>query len=255
MAAKHSIVRNPAAMLRESAARFISDDCLRMSAALSYYSAFSLAPLMLIAVAIAGAFLGEDAVRGALAETLSREIGPGSALIIQDMVAHARKPADNVLMSLAGGILLLIGAAGVFGQLQAALNTIWKADTPPVRGVRGFVRTYLVSFSMVLVSGFLLLVSMILTTALQALGNHLEHVAGFPIAGWIAGSGVLSFAVSTVLFAALFKILPNTPIRWRDVWVGAAFTTCLFMLGKFAIGWYLGRRRRLRVMVRQAPLW
>jgi membrane protein len=227
--------------LRNAGVAFIKDDCLRMSAALAYYSAFSLAPLLLIAVAIAGMFFGEEAVRGALEGELRQYMGPGAAVVVQDMVASASKPADSVLMSVVGLVLLLLGATGVFGQLQAALNKIWDARPPAKTGIRGFVRGRLLSFSMVLVTGFLLLVSMILTTLLQGLADHFGRIAGTSMVAWIAGSGALSFLIITLLFSAIFKILPDVTVRWRDVWTGAAFTTALFMLGKSAIGWYLGR--------------
>lgn len=214
---------------------------MRMSAALAYYSAFALAPLLLIAVSIGGAVFGDDAVRGALDGELRQTMGANSAALLQDMVANARKPADNLVMSLAGIGLLLVGAAGLFGQLQAALNTIWDVGQPATGGIRGFIRNHLLSFSMVLVTGFMLLVSMILTTLLQALSERFGEIAGIPIAAWGLGGGVLSFAVTALMFAAIFKILPNTPIQWREVWVGALFTAALFMVGKSAIGWYLGR--------------
>jgi membrane protein len=236
-----SIARTTGLLLKESLDGFMKDEGMRMSAALAYYSAFSLAPLLLIAVSIGGAFFGEDAVRGALDDELRRSMGEGAAMLLQDMVANARKPAENVLMSLSGIGLLLLGAAGLFGQLQAALNTIWDVGPPPAKGIRGFVRNHLVSFSMVLVTGFMLLVSMILTALLQALGERLGEITGIPLGAWSAGSGVLSFAVTALMFAAIFKILPNTQIEWREVWIGALFTAALFMVGKFAIGWYLGR--------------
>ena len=235
------MVRTTAHLLKKSLDDFIKNDGPRMSAALAYYAAFSLAPLLLIAVAIAGAFFGDEAVRGALNEELSRAMGPSAAHVVEDMVAHARKPADNLLVSAIGITLLLVGAAGLFGQLQAALNTIWKVGPSRDQGFKKFIRSHLLSFSMVLVTGFLLLVSMILTTTLQILATRLGEIANLPLAAWMAGSGILSFAVVTMLFAAIFKILPNTSIQWRDVWVGALFTAVLFMAGKLAIGWYLGR--------------
>lgn len=241
MAEKLSIVRHFALLLKRAAIGFIDDDCLSMSAAIAYYSAFSLAPLILIAVAIAGMFYGEEAVRGALEGELRQYMGPSAAFVVQDMVANARKPSDSLLMTVAGVLLLLVGAAGVFGQLQAALNTIWNSGARPAVGIRGFLKDKMLSFSMVLVTGFLLLISMILTTSLQALADHLGESTTLPIAGWIASGGVLSFLIITLLFAAIFKILPDANIRWKDVWTGAAFTTALFMLGKFALSWYLGR--------------
>lgn len=229
-------------VLRETFESFTKDECLRMSAALSFYSAFSLAPLILIAVAIAGTVLGNEAVQGSLEAGLKQELGASSAMVIQEMVSHSLKPADNLFASVLGIILLLIGAAGFFGQLQASINTIWRVDAKPAVGLGSFIKDYLLSFSMILVSGFLLLVSMFLTTALQALSGQFGRLSGLPIAEWIAGGSVISFLVTMALFASIFKILPNTPIRWRNVWAGALFTTCLFMVGKFAIGWYLGKQ-------------
>ena len=228
-------------VLKESLSNFMKHDCIKMSAALAYYSAFSLAPLLLIAVSIGGAFFGDDAVRGALDGELRQTMGASSAALLQDMVANARKPADNLLMSLSGIGLLLLGAAGLFGQLQSSLNTIWEVGPPPASGIRGFITNHLLSFSMVLVTGFMLLVSMVLTAVLQAVSDHFGEFAGISLTAWGVGSAVILFAVTVLMFAAIFKILPKTPIQWREVWVGALFTAALFMAGKSAIGWYLGR--------------
>ena len=241
METKPSFIKSFLHILKQSLSGFKKHDCMKMSAALAYYSAFSLAPLLLIAVAIGGAFFGEDAVRGALDGELRQTMGPSSAALLQDMVANARKPADNLLMSLSGLGLLLLGAAGLFGQLQSSLNTIWEVGPPIAKGIRGFIRNHFLSFSMVLVTGFMLLVSMILTAVLQAVSERFGEIAGIPLTAWGIGSGVMSFAVTTLMFAAIFKILPNTPIQWREVWIGALFTAVLFMVGKSAIGWYLGR--------------
>jgi membrane protein len=229
-------------ILKATLDSFIKDDCLRMSAALSFYSAFSLAPVILIAVAIAGVVLGDEAVRTSLEAGLKQELGAGSAMIIQEMVSHSFKPTDNLFASILGLVLLLIGAVGFFSQLQAALNMIWRVDAKPTVGLVAFAKDYLLSFSMVLVSGFLLLVSMILTTASQAISTQIGEIPGLPTGKWAVGGGVISSIVTMALFAAIFKILPNTPIQWRNVWVGAAFTTCLFIIGKFGIGWYLGKQ-------------
>ncbi len=235
------MVRNMVAVLTRAYDGFIRHDCLSMSAALAYYSAFSLAPLLLIAVAITGGFFGEEAVRGALEGELRQYMGPSAAFVVQEMAASASKPADTWIMSIIGIILLLIGASGVFAQLQSALNTIWNAGPPRATGIKGFLRGRLISFSMVLATGFLLLVSMVLTTSLQAVADHLGKRTGLPVATWITASGALSYLVIMLLFSAIFKFLPDAKVRWKDVWTGAAFTTALFMLGKFAIAWYLGR--------------
>ena len=213
-----------------------------MSAALSFYSAFSMAPLILIAVAIAGVVLGNEAVQSSLEAGLKQELGATNAVIIQDMVSHSFRPRDNFFASILGLVLLLIGAAGFFSQLRAALNTIWRVDAKQTVGLAAFTKDYLLSFSMILVSGFLLLVSMLLTTASQVISSRIGKIPGLPIGEWAVGSGVISSIFTMALFAAIFKILPNSPIQWRNVWIGAAFTTCLFIIGKVGIGWYLGKQ-------------
>ena len=229
------------ATLKESVAKFVADDAMSLSASIAYYAAFALAPLLLIAVSFAGIFFGEEAVTGALDAELQRTMGPASAKFLQELVAASNSKSDNLLMSLVGLALLLIGASALFGQLQAALNKVWRVESPRAVGWKGFIRGRYLSFSMVLVTGFLLLTSMLLTTFTQMLADRVGHLSGLPVAGWIAGSGILSLAVTILLFAAIFKILPDAHTRWSDVWLGAAFTAVLFMFGKLGIGWYLGR--------------
>ncbi len=229
------------ATLKESVTEFVADDALSLSASIAYYAAFALAPLLLIAVSIAGTFFGQEAVTGALDVELRRSMGPTSADFLQEMIAASSSKADNLLMSLVGLGLLLLGASALFGQLQAALNKVWKVETPRAVGLKGFIRARFLSFSMVLVTGFLLLVSMLLTTFTQVLADQVGRLSGLPVTAWVAGSGILSLGVTILLFAAIFKILPDARTRWSDVWLGAAFTAVLFMFGKLAIGWYLGR--------------
>ena len=227
-------------MLVETLRGFMQDHGLRLSASLAFYAAFSIAPLLLVAISVAGAVVGDEAVRGLLDEELKAGMGPSGAFVIQDMVAHARKPAENMLMSTVGIILLLFGASGVFGELQAALDRMWNVETPRSSGIKGFIRDRFLSFAMVLGTGFLLLVSMLLTTFLQVVTDHVGRIAELPPPVWNAAAGVLSFAVITLLFAAIFKVLPNVRIEWKDVWTGAIFTSGLFVVGKIAIAWYLG---------------
>lgn len=227
-------------MLVETFTGFIQDNGMRLSASLAFYAAFSIAPLLLVAISIAGAIAGDDAVRGVLEDQLrSSGLGASGAFVIQDMVAHARQPSENVLMSLLGIGLLLFGASGVFGELQAALDRMWNVETPPSHGIKGFVRDRFLSFAMVLGTGFLLLVSMLLTTALQVVTDHMGRIAELPAPVWNAAAGVLSFVIIALLFAAIFKVLPNVRIEWNDVWAGAIFTSGLFVVGKIAIAWYL----------------
>jgi membrane protein len=228
-------------LLKESAQGFVNDQGLRLSAALAYYSAFSLAPLLLIVLAIAGAVFGDEAVRGMLYDEIHRDLGRSGAEVLEDMIAHARDPQQSLMMSLVGLIVLLFGAAGLFGQLQAALNTIWNVPPREGLGVGRFVKSHFLSFTMVLGTGFLLLVSMVISTVLHAVSDRVGEIADVPAPIWAVVGGFISFALITLLFAAIFKVLPDVFIRWRDVWAGAIFTSGLFAVGKSAIGWYLGR--------------
>ncbi|MEK7954080.1 YihY/virulence factor BrkB family protein [Luteolibacter soli] len=228
-------------LLKETAQGFIKDEGLRLSAALAFYSAFSLAPLLLIVLSIAGAVFGDEAVRGMLYDEIYRDLGRSGAEVLEDMVAHARDPQQSLVMSLVGLVVLLFGAAGLFGQLQAALNAMWNVPPREKGGVRQFVKSHFLSFTMVLGTGFLLLVSMVVSTVLNAVSVRVGEIANIPAPLWAVVGGFLSFALITLLFAAIFKVLPDVIIRWRDVWAGAIFTSGLFAVGKSAIGWYLGR--------------
>ncbi len=228
-------------ILKETFGEFIEDKVMKESAALAYYSIFSLAPLLLVAVAIAGAVYGEKAASGVLEDQLRSAMGENAAAAIQDMVLHTRKPADNIMASTMGIVLLILGAGGVFGQLQEALNTVWGIAPKPDRGLKGMIRDRFMSFSMVLGTGFLLLISLILTTVLQAANDTISIV--LPLHPWVWSTlgSVLSFLIISALFAAIFKVLPDAEIRWRDVTFGAITTAALFVAGKYALGWYLGR--------------
>lgn len=228
-------------ILKQTFDEFLEDGAPRLSAALSYYSIFSLAPLLLIAMSLAGYFLGEDAARGKLDEQLQGSLGEAGAVAVQEMIAQARKPAESIWVGIAGVTMLLIGAGGVFGQLQAALNTVWGVKQRPGRGIKGLIMDRFMSFSMVFGTGFLLLTSMLLTTALQATAKITGSLLELPTPIWTAVSNSLSFLVVTALFAAIFRVLPDVEIRWKEVRAGALFTAALFVAGKFGIGWYLGR--------------
>lgn len=234
-------LRDYGAALMQTGREFIADKAMRLSAALAYYSVFSLAPLLLIALAVAGSVLGEEAVRGQLENQLKSSLGASGAFAVQEMVAGADKPDTNVVMSLVGIVMLLVGAGGFFGQLQDALNTVWGVEPRPGRGWKGMLKDRFLSVSMVLGTGFLLLVSMILTTMLQAVSDYGETIAHLPPQLWAVVSATVSFALITLLFAAIFKVLPDARVPWRHVWVGAVFTSALFTVGKLGIGWYLGR--------------
>lgn len=232
---------HPWHLLKRTVSESLDDKLLRLSAALSYYAIFSLAPLLLIAVSIAGAVFGEEAATGVLADELSASMGETAAEAVQELIKNARRPADNIVAAVVGVGMLLFGAGGVFLQLQDALNTVWGLKIRGGAGIRGLVRDRLLSFSMVFGAGFLLLISLVLSTALQAASNVVAEVAPLHPAVWKALSSLASFLVITLLFAAIFKVLPDAEIDWSDVWPGAAVTSLLFSLGELVLSWYLGR--------------
>src|SRR5437764_884931 len=220
--------------LAQSAVRAWADDYApSMGAALSYYALFSIAPLLLIVIGVAGYFFGEEAARGEIYGELATLIGPDGAHAVQGLVAAARKPQSGVLAMIIGTALLVAGASTVFGELQNALDRIWRAPArEKAKGWWTLLRTRVLSFGMILGIAFLLMVSLVLSAAIAALGRwwglHLIDIA-------------VSFGLTTLLFAMIYKIMPRVRIAWRDVWVGAAVTAALFALGKWAIGLYLGR--------------
>jgi membrane protein len=220
---------------------FLEDKVLRLSAALAYYSIFSLAPLLLIAVSIAGFVFGDDAANGLLDDKLQSSMGANAATAVQDMVAHTRKPSENVVASITGIVFLIIGAGGVFGELQESLNAVWGIKAKPNRGIKGMIKDRFLSFSMVLGTGFLLLTSLLLTTTLQAASDTIAIVLPLHPMIWSALGSLFSFFIVVMLFAAIFKILPDAEIEWRDVRLGSLVTAALFVIGKFALSWYLGR--------------
>lgn len=229
-------------LLKSTATEWYNDKALRLSAAIAYYSIFSIAPLLVIAVSMAGLVFGPDAVRGHLDDQLTSVMSPAAAKTIQEMVQSASSPTDGLLGTIIGGAVLLIGASGVFGQLKDSLNTIWEVKPKPGgSGIMGFIRDYLLNFGMVLVVGFLLLTSLVLTTAMAAFSNYLDRAFQLPPLIWSGAAFLISFGMVTLLFAFIFKVLPDAQIQWRDVWIGAAATAALFEVGKFALGWYLGR--------------
>jgi membrane protein len=228
-------------LIRETVAEWKKDNVPLHAAALAYYTIFSLAPLLLIAIAVAGAVFGEEAARGELVRQIQGLVGKEGAVAIQAMIENASRPGSGgVLASVVGFLLLLLGASGVFGQLQMALNTIWNVEPKPGRGWGAFLISRFLSFAMVLVIGFLLLVSLLLSSLLVAAGDALNRwMPGLPILGQ-ALNLMISLGVITVLFALIYKYLPDVRVPWRDLWVGAAATSVLFNLGKITIGLYIG---------------
>lgn len=220
---------------------WFNDKAPRMGAALAYYTIFSLAPLLVIAISIAGLVFGAQAVQGQIMGEIQGLIGPDSAKAVQTMIQSAHKPANSTIASLIGIIVLLIGASGVFTEMQDALNTVWDVDTNSKSGWWNFLKGRFLSFGMVLGIGFLLLVSLVLSAALTAMTNYLQSSFTIPAAFLHSVDFLFSVLFITALFAMIFKLLPDTRIPWSDVWVGAAITSVLFTIGKFLIGFYIAK--------------
>ncbi len=219
-----------------------SDDYVpSMGAALAYYTMFSLAPLLLIVIAIAGLVFGQDAARGEIEVQLRSLMGEGSAVAVQELLKSVRKPAPGMVATVVGVGLLLVGATTVFGELQDTLNRIWKVPVPSkVGGWIKLVRSRLLSFGMVLAMGFLLVVSLLLSAALAVAGRWWGPLFGeWQLLATVANA-LSGFVVVATLFAFIYKTMPSVHIRWGDVWVGALVTALLFTVGKYAIGLYIG---------------
>jgi len=227
-------------LLKQTFDEWNADRAPRLAAALSYYTVFSIAPFLIVVIAVAGLVAGRDAVRGRLDEQIQGLVGREGADMIQELVQNTGKPSDNILASIIGIATLLLGAGGVFGQLQEALNTVWGVQPKPGRGILGTIKDRFLSFTMVLGVGFLLMVSLIVSAAVTAAGAYVQRL--LPGTDFVlqAINFLISFGVVTLLFAMMFKILPDVKVKWQDVWIGAGFTSLLFSIGKTLIGLYLG---------------
>ncbi|MET0339969.1 MAG: YihY/virulence factor BrkB family protein [Polyangiales bacterium] len=228
-------------IVKETGSAWSDDNATRLAAALAYYTVLSIAPLLVVAVSVAGLFFGEEAARGQIASELSGIVGKQAGEGIQTVLTHAKSPDEGIIGSIVGVVVLLFGASGVFGELQSSLNAIWNVAPKPGLGIWGFVRQRFFSFSMVLGVAFLLLVSLVLSALLAGVGAFFsDKLPGGAVLWEIANFGV-SLGVITVLFAMLFKVVPDVQIKWSDVWLGALVTAVLFTVGKWALGLYLGR--------------
>ena len=232
-------------LLKETVREWLEDGANRLAAALAYYTTFSLAPLLILIIAIAGLVGGREAAQNQTMAQVQDLLGADGREFVESMIESASRPETGLAATFIGAVTLLFGALGVFGELQNSLNTIWEVKPKPAKnlldGIRRFVIRRLLSFTMVLGIGFLLLASLVISAAIAALGEYISNrwlMADF----WLQLLNfVISFVVITVLFAMLFRFLPEIKIAWKDVWLGAMVTSALFSLGKFFIGLYLGR--------------
>jgi membrane protein len=226
--------------VKQSAAAWMEDDAMTLSAALSYYTIFSIAPLILIAVAVTGLVFGEDATRGQIFSSLSGLLGENGAAAIQTFVQASSLKSSGIIATVVGVGTLLVGSTSAFAQLQDSLNQIWKVKAKPGKGIWMMVRQRLLSFSLILVIAFLLLVSLLVTAILSAVGKFAsDHLPGGSVL-WQVLNFAVSFGITGLLFAAIYKILPDVKLAWKDVWMGGGITAFFFTLGKLMIGLYLG---------------
>lgn len=226
-------------LLKDTVAEWQADKVPLLAAALAYYTVFSLAPLLVIVIAIAGFVFGPEAARNQLDEQIQGLVGAQGADAIQTMIQNAYQPSSGIVATVVSLVTLLLGASGVFAQLQDALNTIWEVP-PPKAGVKGMVKARASSFAMILVIGFLLLVSLVISAALATIGNFFGGLIPGLAFAWQVINFVISFAVVTLLFGLIYRVLPDVKVPWGDVWHGAIVTSLLFTVGKWLLGLYIG---------------
>lgn len=228
-------------LAKQSVAAWSDDYAPSMGAAIAYYTVFSLAPLLLIVIAVAGAVFGRDAVQGEIVAQLSGLIGSDGAHAIQGLIASASNKSDGIVAGVISAVVLIIGATTVFAELQSALDRIWRSPTEASSGIWATIRGRLLSFGLIIGLAFLLMVSLVTSAALAAFGRW----AGGLLPGWEVTLALLNLLISlgftTVLFAMIYKLMPRAKIDWKDVWVGAAVTAVLFEIGKFLISLYVAK--------------
>ncbi len=229
-------------LLRETIDGWWEDKAPRFGAALAYYSVLSLAPLLVLTTPLANWLFGAKLARGELVAQFERLIGHDGAEVVAMLIAAAaQRPAPTFATRIAGGAVVLFAASGVFAQLQDALDTIWEVAPRPGKSVFfAFIRKRFLSFAMVLAIAFLLLVSLVISTTFELVQHYVDMRIHGLVYLWMAANAVVSFLVITLLFAMVYKILPDATIAWRDVWIGAMITSALFSAGKYLIGLYLG---------------
>lgn len=229
-------------LARDAAVDWYEHNTFRLAASLAFYTIFSLAPLLVIAIAVAGAVFGEEVATRKLLEQINGLVGTEGAAVVRDVLENANRSPRSTGAAILGLVTLIIGSTAVFAELQAALNLIWGVQSKPTRGaIVGLVLSRVTAFAVVLGVGFLLLVSLAASAVLAAAQEYLaENVLAMPEV-WRALNVVVSFGLTTGLFMLIYKLLPDVRLRWGDVAVGAAVTAVLFTIGKFMIGEYLGR--------------
>jgi len=233
-------LKNIFPLLEETFNQFIDDKGFKMAAALSYYATFSIGPLLIIVISIAGFIFGEEAAKGELVKEIESLVGYDGAVLIQTILKGAANKSTGVIATILSVVFLVFGSIGVFLELQESLNIIWGVELKPGRGVWGFIKNRLMSFSFVIASGFLLIVSLIINSLISLLYNSIGKIFETYLPLLDILNNVSSFIVVILLFAFIFKYIPDVILSWKYVWIGATITSVLFTLGKYLIGAYLG---------------
>ncbi len=237
-----SFFGNVFALLKQTFREWLEDKAPQLGAALAYYTVFSLAPLVLVLLAVVGLLFRDDpgGTWNKITEQMSYFLDASAVQVVQNIAQQASQPGKSTIATIMGVALALFGASGVFGQLQDALNTIWDVKAKPTRGIWGFLRNRFLSFAMVAGVCFLLLVSLTLESLLKAFSHYVQSVLPGGLMVAMSVYLIFDFAVIALLFAMIFKFLPDAKIQWRDVWIGAVMTAILFGIGKWLLGLYLG---------------
>ncbi|RDI05598.1 YihY/virulence factor BrkB family protein [Flavobacterium sp. AG291] len=236
---KKSLI-NAGTILKNTFIGFMADKGLKLSASLSYYTIFSLAPLLLLIISLAGAIFGQEASEGRVFEEINGLIGNQAAMQVQQIIQNLELSGKSTISAIIGGITLVIGATTVFGEIQDSINMIWRVKAKPKKGWLKLIKDRLLSGSIIVGLGFLLIVSLIINGALMALNDILKsYFPDLTIILLNLANIVISFLVITVLFGVIFKVLPDAKIGWKDVRAGAFFTSLLFLLGRYVIGLYI----------------
>jgi membrane protein len=229
-------------LLKNTTTAFSNDNAFKLSASLSYYTIFALGPLLIIVISLSAIFYGKEVVEGRLQDQLSHLLGSDAALQIQNILRNAQQTHATTLGAIIGFIVLFIGATGVFTEIQGSINFIWSVRAKPKKSWLKYLLNRLISFSLIIGLGFVLLVSLIVNALLTLLSETLtKKFPHFPVGLFNLANSVIILTVITCLFAVIYKVLPDAIIAWKDAWIGSIFTAALFLLGKFLIGYYLGK--------------
>jgi len=229
-------------LLKNTTTAFSNDNAFKLSASLSYYTIFALGPLLIIVISLSAIFYGKEVVEGRLQEQLSHLLGSDAALQIQNILRNAQQTHATTLGAIIGFVVLFIGATGVFTEIQGSINFIWSVRAKPKKSWLKYLLNRLISFSLIIGLGFVLLVSLIINALLTLLSETLTRkFPHFPVGLFNLANSIIILTVITCLFTVIYKVLPDAIIAWKDAWIGSIFTAALFLLGKFLIGYYLGK--------------